>query len=282
MPKLYTTLKYAFITIWSIFVVAPFMWALTTSFKDFNAVAGGAPYIPWVDYQPTLEGWNVLFRSPAKGGVALVEPYINSIVVTLSASAISIFLGTLAAYALSRFKFRAGFVKNADITFFFISQRIMPPVVLSIPFFIMLGRLGLLDTKLGLTMVYVVLLLPIAVWIMVDFFNKIPVEIDETALVDGCTPVEAFIKVVVPNSIPGLIVAGLFCLIFGWTDFFFAFILTFTEVQLLPVAIVALNSSITPWWALSAAALVSVAPLIVVAFVVERFLSKGNLSGALK
>jgi multiple sugar transport system permease protein len=131
-------------------------------------------------------------------------------------------------------------------------------------------------------MVYVVLLLPIAVWIMVDFFNKIPVEIDETALVDGCTPVEAFIKVVVPNSIPGLIVAGLFCLIFGWTDFFFAFILTFTEVQLLPVAIVALNSSITPWWALSAAALVSVAPLIVVAFVVERFLSKGNLSGALK
>ncbi|NDD10594.1 MAG: carbohydrate ABC transporter permease, partial [Rhodobacteraceae bacterium] len=237
MPKLYTTLKYAFITIWSIFVVAPFMWALTTSFKDFNAVAGGATYIPWVDYQPTLEGWNVLFRSPAKGGVALVEPYINSIVVTLSASAISIFLGTLAAYALSRFKFRAGFVKNADITFFFISQRIMPPVVLSIPFFIMLGRLGLLDTKLGLTMVYVVLLLPIAVWIMVDFFNKIPVEIDETALVDGCTPVEAFIKVVVPNSIPGLIVAGLFCLIFGWTDFFFAFILTFTEVQLLPVAI---------------------------------------------
>ena len=282
MPKLYTTLKYAFITIWSIFVVAPFMWALTTSFKDFNAVAGGATYIPWVDYQPTLEGWNGLFRSPAKGGVALVEPYINSIVVTLSASAISIFLGTLAAYALSRFKFRAGFVKNSDITFFFISQRILPPVVLSIPFFIMLGRLGLLDTKLGLTMVYVVLLLPIAVWIMVDFFNKIPVEIDETALVDGCTPVEAFIKVVVPNSIPGLIVAGLFCLIFGWTDFFFAFILTFTEVQLLPVAIVALNSSITPWWALSAAALVSVAPLIVVAFVVERFLSKGNLSGALK
>jgi len=88
--------------------------------------------------------------------------------------------------------------------------------------------------------------------------------------------------VVLPNSIPGIIVAGMFCLIFGWTDFFFSFILTFTEVQLLPVAIVALNSSITPWWSLSAAALVSVAPLIAVAFVVERYLSKGNLSGALK
>ena len=90
------------------------------------------------------------------------------------------------------------------------------------------------------------------------------------------------LKVVLPNSIPGLIVAGMFCIIFGWIDFFFAFILTFTEVQLLPVKVVALNSSITPWWSLSASALVSVAPLIIVAFIVERYLSKGNLSGALK
>jgi len=136
----------------------------------------------------------------------------------------------------------------------------MPPVVLAIPFFIMLGKFSLLDTLVGLILVYIVLLMPIAVWIMVDFFNKVPREIDETALIDGCNPYQAFYR----------------------TDFFFSFILTFTEVQLLPVAIVALNSSITPWWSLSAAALVSVAPLVVVAFIVERFLSKGNLSGALK
>ena len=282
MRKLYITLKYLFISLWSIFVVAPFLWALSTSFKDFNSVTGGATYIPWVDFEPSLEGWKVLLRSPAQGGVNIVEPYFNSIAVTCSASFISIFLGTLAAYALSIFTFKAGFIKNSDITFFFISQRIMPPIVLSIPFFIMLGKLGLLDSMLGLIMVYVVLLMPIAVWIMVDFFNKVPREIDETALIDGCNPYQAFYKVVLPNSIPGLIVAGMFCMIFGWTDFFFAFILTFTEVQLLPVAIVALNSSITPWWSLSASALVSVAPLIVVAFIVERYLSKGNLSGALK
>ena len=282
MRKLYITLKYLFIGLWSVFVVAPFLWALSTSFKDFNSVTGGATYIPWVDFEPSLEGWRVLLRSPAQGGVNIVEPYFNSIAVTCSASFISIFLGTLAAYALSRFTFKAGFIKNSDITFFFISQRIMPPIVLSIPFFIMLGKLGLLDSMVGLIMVYVVLLMPIAVWIMVDFFNKVPREIDETALIDGCNPYQAFYKVVLPNSVPGLIVAGMFCMIFGWTDFFFAFILTFTEVQLLPVAIVALNSSITPWWSLSASALVSVAPLIVVAFIVERYLSKGNLSGALK
>ena len=282
MGTFYTTLKYTAVTIWSMFVIAPFLWALSTSFKDFNSVTSGATYIPWVDFEPTLEGWRVLLRSPAQGGVNIVEPYLNSIFVTCLASFISILLGTLAAYALSRYTFKAGFIKNDDTTFFFISQRIMPPVVLAIPFFIMLGKLGLLDTLLGLVMVYVVLLMPIAVWIMVDFFNKVPVEIDETALIDGCNPIQAFFKVVLPNSIPGMVVAGLFCMIFGWTDFFFAFILTFTEVQLLPVAIVSLNSSITPWWSLSAAALVSVAPLIVVAFIVERYLSKGNLSGALK
>ena len=282
MGTFYVTLKYTAVTLWSMFVIAPFLWALSTSFKDFNSVTSGATYIPWVDFEPTLEGWRVLLRSPAQGGVNIVEPYLNSIFVTSLASFLSILLGTLAAYALSRFTFKAGFVKNDDITFFFISQRIMPPVVLAIPFFIMLGKLGLLDTLLGLVMVYVVLLMPIAVWIMVDFFNKVPVEIDETALIDGCNPIQAFIKVVLPNSIPGMVVAGLFCMIFGWTDFFFAFILTFTEVQLLPVAIVSLNSSITPWWSLSAAALVSVAPLIVVAFIVERYLSKGNLSGAMK
>ena len=282
MTFVYRTLKYGFIAFWSMFVVAPFLWALSTSFKDFNSVTGGATYIPWVDFEPSLEGWKVLVRSPAQGGINIIEPYFNSIFVTCMASLISIILGTLAAYALSRFTFKAGFIKNNDITFFFISQRIMPPVVLSIPFFIMLGFLGLLDSMVGLILVYIVLLMPIAVWIMVDFFNKVPREIDETALIDGCNPYQAFFKVVLPNSIPGLSVAGLFCMIFGWTDFFFAFILTFTEVQLLPVAIVALNSSITPWWSLSASALVSVAPLIIVAFLVERYLSKGNLSGALK
>ena len=282
MSTFYLTLKYLIITLWSIFVIAPFLWALSTSFKDFNSVTGGATYIPWLQFEPSLEGWKVLVRSPAKGGVDIIEPYFNSIFVTCTASLISVILGTLAAYALSRFKFKAGFIKNNDITFFFISQRIMPPIVLSIPFFLMLGFLGLLDNLFGLILVYIVLLMPIAVWIMVDFFNKVPKEIDETALIDGCNPYQAFFKVVVPNSIPGLIVAGLFCIIFGWIDFFFAFILTFTEVQLLPVKIVALNSSVTPWWSLSASALVSVAPLIVVAFIVERYLSKGNLSGALK
>ena len=281
MIILYRTLKYAAILLWSAFVLAPFMWALTTSFKTSNGVTSGPTYLPWLQYEPSIEGWRSLFRSDGSG-IDIVGPYASSLVVTLCSSAISLVLGTLAAYGLSRFTYRAGFIRNADITFFFISQRIMPPVVLAIPFFLMLQFFGLLDSELGLIVVYIALLMPIAVWMMVDFFNNIPRELDETAMLDGCSPLETFWRVILPNSKPGLVVAGLFCIIFGWSDFFFAFTLTFTNTQLLPVAVVALNSSVTPWWSLSAAALISVAPLIVVAFVLERFLSRGNLAGAIK
>ena len=280
MNGLVSFLKYAAIAVWSLFVAAPLLWAVTTSFKTANGVTGGPTYIPWLQYEPSLQGWRSLFGGA--GGIDIVEPYIDSIIVTLSATVISIMLGTLAAYGLSRYDYRMGFVKNTDIIFFFISQRIMPPIVLSIPFFLMLQFLGLLDSKLGLILVYVALLLPIAVWIMVDFFDGVPRQIDEMAMLDGLKPFEAFWKVVLPNSLPGILVAAMFCLIFGWNDFFFAFTLTFTDTQLLPVAVVALNSSVTPWWSLSASALVSVLPLIVIAFFVEKLLSRGTLAGAIR
>ena len=280
MTRLYLGLKYAAILLWSAFVVAPFLWALTTSFKTANAVTGGPTYVPWLQYEPSLNGWRSLLGGA--GGIDIVRPYVDSLIVTGSASLISLVLGTLAAYGLSRFDYRLGFVRNGDIVFFFVSQRIMPPIVLAIPFFLMLQFLGLLDSVFGLILVYVALLLPIAVWVMVDFFNNVPRQIDEMAMLDGCTPLEAFVRVVLPNSLPGVIVAGLFCMIFGWNDFFFAFTLTFTQTQLLPVAVVALNSSVTPWWSLSASALVSVAPLVLAAFLVERFLSRGGLAGAIR
>lgn len=273
-------LKYAAVLLWSTFVMAPLLWALTTSFKTANGVTSGPTYLPYIGYEPSLGGWRSLFGGA--GGIDIGQPYLNSIIVTVAASIISIVLGTFAAYGLSRFDYRAGFVKNTDIIFFFISQRIMPPIVLAIPFFLMLQFLGLLDTRLGLVLVYIALLLPIAVWIMVDFFDGVPRQIDEMAILDGCTPFEAFRTVVLPNSLPGILVASMFCLIFGWNDFFFAFTLTFTDTQLLPVAVVALNSSVTPWWSLSASALVSVAPLIVIAIVVERLLSRGTLAGAIR
>ncbi|MER5460536.1 carbohydrate ABC transporter permease [Streptomyces sp. NPDC002668] len=279
-PRLYPVFKYTVIALWACFVAGPFFWAMTTSFKDANAVQGGATYLPWIQYQPTATGWRNIFGGA--GGIDVIQPFLNSAIVTIAASAISLVLGSLAAYALSRYRFKIGFIKNSDIVFFFVSQRIMPPVVLVIPFFYLLQWAGLLDSIAGLVIVTVALLLPIAVWVMVDFFNGIPREIDEMAMLDGCGPLQTFVRAILPNSLPGLTVAAMFCAVFGWNDFFFAFRLTFTEVQTLPQAVVALNSSIPPWWTLSAAALFGVAPLVLLAIWVERYLSKGNLSGAVR
>lgn len=280
MSRLYLVFKYSVIAVWAAFVAGPFMWALTTSFKDANGVQGGATYVPWVQYEPTLTGWRNIFGGA--GGVDVVGPFINSAIVTIAASAISLVLGSLAAYGLSRYRFKLGFVKNSDIVFFFVSQRIMPPVVLVVPFFYLLQWANLLDSIPGLVIVTVALLLPIAVWVMVDFFNGIPREIDEMAMLDGCSPFEAFVRTILPSSLPGLTVAAMFCAVFGWNDFFFAFRLTFTEIQTLPQAVVALNSSIPPWWTLSAAALFGISPLVLLAVWVERYLSKGNLAGAVR
>ncbi|HDZ89313.1 MAG: carbohydrate ABC transporter permease [Deltaproteobacteria bacterium] len=276
----YRGIKYLVLILWSAFVAGPFLWALSTSFKNDAAVVSGATYIPFVDFEPSLEGWEVLFK--ATEGVNIFGPYVSSLVVTLVSSLVSLALGTFAAYGLSRFTFRAGPLGNTDITFFFISQRIITPVVLAIPYFLLLKMFRLLDTHVGLIIIYIAMLMPIVVWIMVDFFNNISTELDEAALIDGCTPVEAFYKIILPECVPGLVVTGLLCFIFAWNDFFFAFTLTFADTQLLPVSIVALNSSKVPWWSLSSSSLIAILPLVFLAIWLERYLTRGALLGALK
>lgn len=277
----YKGLKYLVLVLWSAFVAGPFLWALSTSFKNDAAVVSGATYIPFVDFEPSLEGWRILFSADTEG-VNIAGPYVSSLIVTVVSSLVSLALGTFAAYGLSRFTFRAGPLGNTDITFFFISQRIITPVVLAIPYFLLLKMFRLLDTHLGLILIYIAMLLPIVVWIMVDFFNNISTELDEAALVDGCSPLGAFYKIILPECTPGLVVTGLLCFIFAWNDFFFAFTLTFADTQLLPVSIVALNSSKVPWWSLSSSSLIAILPLVFLAIWLERYLTRGALLGALK
>jgi len=270
-----------FVSFWSIFVLMPLLWALSTSFKSPEAVENGATYIPFLEFQPVLTGWINIFGG---GGATtnLVPPLFNSMTITFGAALISLVLGTVSSYGLSRYTYKAGFIKNQDIVFFFVSQRIMPPIVLSFPFFLMLKTFGLLDSQAGLILVSIAGLMPIVVWLMVDFFNGIPKELDEMAMLEGFNPFEVFVRVILPLAAPGLTVAGMFAVIFGWNDFFFPLILTFGKVVTLPIAIVSLNATITPYWTLSAAAIFAILPLIIFAFAIERFLSKGSLSGAVR
>lgn len=273
-------LKIAFIFLWSIFVVTPLSWALVTSFKPPEAVNNGATFLPWIQFKPTLNGWRDILG--ISGYANLFPNLVNSIVITTVATLISVVFGGLAAYGLSRFTYGWKHYKNPDIIFFFVSQRIMPPVVLAIPFFLLLKSLNILDTQLGLIVVSISGLMPIVVWLLVDFYNQIPKEIDELAMLEGCNPVSAFRRVILPISRPGVSVATTFAVIFAWNDLFFALNLTFTNAKTLPPAVVALNGTVTPFWTLSASALFTIFPLIWFAFIAERFLSRGGFAGAVR
>lgn len=273
-------LKYAFIAFWTMFVLVPLSWAVVTSFKTPAAVNQGATFIPWVEFDPTLDGWKDILG--ISGYANLIPNMFNSMIITFFASLISVTLGGLAAYGLSRFRYGWKYYSNSDIIFFFIAQRILPPVVLAIPFFLLLRTFNLLDTHLGLILVLTSGLMPIVVWLMVDFFNQIPKEIDEMAMLEGCNPFVAFRKTILPLSKPGIAISAIFCVIFGWNDLFFALVLTFTKVKTLPAAVVALNGTVTPFWTLAASAIFSVLPLIGFVFIVERYLSKGGFTGAVR
>jgi len=272
--------KYMFVIFWTVFVLAPLSWALVTSFKTPEAVNQGATFIPWVQFDPTLAGWRDILG--ISGYANLIPNMINSALITFFASLISVTLGGLAAYGLSRFRYGWKYYSNPDIIFFFIAQRILPPVVLAIPFFLLLKSLNLLDTHLGLILVLTSGLMPIVVWLMVDFFNQVPREIDEMAMLEGCNPVQAFRRTILPLSKPGIAISAIFAVIFGWNDLFFALVLTFTNVKTLPAAVVALNGTVTPFWTLAASAIFSILPLIGFVFVVERYLARGGFTGAVR
>jgi len=273
-------LKYAFIIFWTLFVLAPLSWAVVTSFKTPEAVNQGATFIPWVQFDPTLAGWRDILG--ISGYTNLIPNMINSALITFFASFISVTLGGLAAYGLSRFRYGWKYYGNSDIIFFFIAQRILPKVVLAIPFFLLLKSLNLLDTHLGLILVLTSGLMPIVVWLMVDFFNQVPREIDEMAMLEGCNPVQAFRRTILPLSKPGIAISAIFAVIFGWNDLFFALVLTFANVKTLPAAVVALNGTVTPFWTLAASAIFSILPLIGFVFIVERYLAKGGFTGAVR
>lgn len=273
-------LRYPVLGVWAIFTISPFLWALTTSFKTENDVTTRATYFPWVDFQPSLRGWLDLFNPT---GVDIRIPYLNSMLITAAATFLAVSLGAMAAYGLTRFTYRILWMKtNDDISFFFIAQRIMPPVVLALPYFLLLRTIGLLDSPFGLVVVYTAMLLPVTVWVLVPYFQGIPRNLDEAVSVDGGTPLTTFFRVALPLAGPGLVVATILSVIFTWNDFLFGLTLTFTKAQTLPVTIVALNSSKVPWWSLSASSLAAVLPPMCLAFVLEKYMVKGALAGSFR
>ncbi len=319
---------YVILGIWTLVVLFPLYWLLITSFKTPIVVNSGPAYIPFIDFQPTLDNWHYIFFDLRND---TFRPYLNTVVVSLVSSFFTLLLGATAAYGLTRFTYRprlgtilafigcvalaivlvtvgipwqaaivvalALFILlwqtiakrfsrslgNNDIAFWLISQRILPPVAVVIPLYILFQRLSLLDTWTALIITYTAINLPIVVWLMRDYFQTIPLELEENAAIDGASPYRIFYSIVLPLAVPGLVATFLFVLVFAWNEYLLALFLTIAKAQTLPLTVAAQNATRGPqWWYMSVLILIMIIPVIVMAVVLERYMTRGFLVGAIK
>jgi len=279
---------YGALILWAIIALFPIYWTITTSFKVAADVTQGT-LVPFLDFQPAWWGWESLGLSPetidgpSTPRNEFFSRFQNSTIISVSASLLAVILGSMTGYGLSRFAYQLGPLKNADIGFFFISQLILPPVVLALPFLVLYKELALLDTHIGLVLLYTLTVLPIVIWIMRDQFMSIPTELEEAALVDGQGVWGAFARIVMPIALPGMIAAFILSLVLTWNEYFFASLLTSTDAKTLPVMVASQTGSQgINWWSMAAISFAAILPLIVVGVLLERFIIRGMSAGAVK
>lgn len=315
---------------WSAFVLFPIYWLMITSFKDAAAVNQGPYFLPWVDFQPSLHAWKELFVDDWED---TIRAYKNSIIISLSATALSVLIGSMAAYALSRVSYAPNLItilyfvlllvgvgvavgrydvdwrlaaavavamffflaravgnlyqarlQNGDILFWIISQRILAPIVVVVPIYMMFQSVRMLDTHLALILTYCVVNMPIVVWLMYDFFNSIPRDLEESAQLDGATMVMTFREIVLPLSRAGLAATTLLVMILSWNEYLLALFISTTKAQTMPILVAAMNAGERGilWWTMSVAIIVMIIPVVALAVVLQKYISKGLLVGAVK
>ena len=285
---IYRILIYGALLFWAFLCLFPIYWTITTSFKTAVSVTQGH-LIPWFDFTPKWIGFRSLGLSPetilqiSTVREEFLKRFFNSVITSVSASVLAVILGSLAAYGLSRFQYKLGFVKNSDISFFFLSQMILPPVVLALPFLVLYRELALLDTTIGLVMLYGLMVLPIVIWIMRDQFSTIPIELEEAGLVDGLSVWGVFLRIVLPISFPGMVAAFILCLVLSWNEYFFAALLTSADAKTLPVMVASQTGSQgISWWSMAALSTAAIAPLAIIGVFLESYIVKGLSTGAVK
>jgi multiple sugar transport system permease protein len=257
--------------IYLIFVLAPLYWMFITSIKPSDDYLAVPPV--WFPAAPTIVHYTAaLFAYRGLDGL------INSLIVSISATAASCFFGTLMAYSLARFN-----TGGQHLSFWVLSQRFLPPIAIILPLFLNYRALKLQDTHIGLIIAYTVFTLPVTVWMMFAYFRQMPRSLEEAALVDGCTRWRAFWRIAVPLAAPGIVAAAVFAFIACWTEFFFALILTSRNAFTLPTVFRAfLGFQGAQYGEASALAIVSLVPSIILGVLAQRNLVRGLTLGAVR
>jgi len=259
-----------------LWVLFPFYWALVNSIKQPADTFRPGAWVPFWQFQPTLEHW-IAELSILETRHAL----LNSTVIALGAATLSVLLGTTAAYALARFRF--GKQGNANLTTWFISQRILPPVVVVIPFFLIMRQLQLLDNVFALMLLNATFTLPFPVIILSQMIRELPKELEEAAYVDGATVFQGFLQVVLPLLLPGLVATWIICMAFSWNEFLLALSLTTKSAIPMPVIIAgAEHTRGVQFWYVGVRVLLTMLPPIIFALLAQRYIIRGLTLGAVK
>lgn len=291
------------VVFYALVTIMPLVWIIATGFKS---PADAIAYPPKVVYQPTLEGYVNLFTTRSRATPEVLEQlgspqtwydrivrkydmvisgpsrygerFLNSVIIGFGSTFLSVFLGTLTAYAFSRFRVPL----KDDLMFFILSTRMMPPVAVAIPIFLMFRQLGLSDTHLGMILLYTAVNLSLSVWLLKGFIDEIPVEYEEAALIDGYTRFQAFYKVVLPQATTGIASTAIFCLIFSWNEYAFAVLLTSGTAQTAPPFIPTIIGVGKDWPAVAAAATLFLVPVLVFTILLRKHLLRGITFGAVR
>jgi multiple sugar transport system permease protein len=294
----------AIVVLYALVTLIPLVWILMTGFKSPN---DSIAYPPKVLFEPTLEGYVNLFTTRTRqtrdyieslgppetwyeelvrgrdmviaGPSRFADRYLNSVVIGFGSTFLSVLLGTLAAYGFSRFRVPL----KDDLLFFILSTRMMPPIAVAIPIYLMYRELGLSDTALGMILLYTAVNVSLAVWLLKGFVDEIPREYEEAAVVDGYTRFQAFYKVVLPQMRAGIAATAIFCLIFAWNEYAFALLLTSGSAQTAPPFIpLIIGEGGLDWPAVAAGTTLFLIPIVVFTVLLRNQLLRGITFGAVR
>jgi len=292
------------VIVYALVTLVPLLWIVATGFKTPD---DSIAYPPKLMFEPSLEGYVNLFtirtrqtpdfiaslppatawydklvrsRNMVIAGPSKVVPrFLNSLIIAFGSTFLAVFLGTLSAYAFSRFKIPLA----DDLLFFILSTRMMPPIAVAIPIYLMYRELGLSDTRLGMILLYTAVNVSLAVWLLKGFIDEIPREYEEAAMIDGYTRLQAFWKVVLPQAATGIAATAIFCLIFAWNEYAFAVLLTSGTAQTAPPFIpTIIGEGGMDWPAVGAGTTLFLVPILVFTVLLRRHLLRGITFGAVR
>ena len=259
-------------------ICLPGIWVVLASFRPTVEIMAKPPV--WIPQDLSLDAYVAMFSGVGQGGIPVIEYFRNSLIISVTSTAIALAIGMAGGYAFARFRFRA----KSSIFLGLMLTRTVPGIALSLPLFFVYARLGIIDTHFGLILAYVALNVPFTIWLIDGFFRQVPKDLAEAAQIDGCTRWQAFWQVEFPLAGPGIASAGIFAFLTSWNEFALASQLTRSvNSKTLPVGLLDYTAEFTiDWRGMCALAVVMIVPALILTFIVQKHLVSGLTSGAVK